>query len=96
MQNFILVKAGTSIKGKKEEETTESGLVLSLAKEKSAVIDRPTYGIVLDAGPECTVVKKGMEIYWDMVRGQDLFLRDGEFMLLAEDSILGYRNSDED
>jgi len=96
MQDFILVKPSTSTKGKKEEETTESGLVLSLAKEKSVVHDRPTHGIILSCGPDCKIVKAGMEVFWDVSRGQDMFLKDGEFVMLMEQGILGYRHEDED
>lgn len=95
MQDFIVVKPFEKFGGKKEEEVSESGLVLALSKEKSVVTDRPVYGTVLSVGPATKVLKAGMEIFWDVSRGHDLFFKDGEFMILTEDSILGYRNSEE-
>jgi len=95
MQDFIVVKPFEKFGGKKEEEVTESGLVLTLAKEKSVVTDRPVYGTVLSVGPDAKILKVGMEIFWDVSRGHDLFFKDGEFMILTEDSILGYRNKEE-
>jgi co-chaperonin GroES (HSP10) len=95
MQNFILIKPSSTMEGKKEEEKTESGLILSLAKDKSVVNDRPTNGIVLSCGPECKVVKQGMEIFWDIIRGQDIEFKNGFHMMLTEDSVLGFRHADE-
>jgi co-chaperonin GroES (HSP10) len=95
MQNFIVIKPSSDMEGKKEEETTESGLILTLAKEKSVVNDRPTNGVVLSCGPECTIVKPGMEIFWDITRGLDIEFKNGFHMMVSEENIIGYRLSDE-
>ena len=96
MQDFIVVKPFEKFGGKKEEEKTETGIIFELSKDKSVVNDRPVFGTVLSVGPEAKIIKPGMEIYWDVSRGHDLFFKDGEFMILTEDSILGYRNADEE
>ena len=93
-QNFILVKPSKSFE-KKEEEVTESGLVLALEKKTVGVNDRPTYGIVLSCGPKCETIIPGMEVFWDLSRGQDMMLKDGEFIMLMEDTVIAYRKADE-
>lgn len=96
MQNFIVVELYDSAKDtKKAEEVTDSGLVLSLAKEKSVVNDRPVYGKVQKVGPDCKTIIPGMEIFWDITRGQDISFKNGEYILLYEEAVLGYRSAEE-
>ena len=94
-QDFILLKPSTDMQSKKAEEVTESGLVLALAKTKSVVNDRPTNGIILSCGPDCKIVKPGMEIYFEISRGQDLEFKDGFHMMIMENNVLGFRHADE-
>lgn len=94
MQDFLLVKPHTSF-SKKSEEVTETGLVLELEKKNVGVNDRPTSGIILELGPDCKHLIKGMEIFWDITRGQDIELKDGEFMMLMESSVIAYRSEEE-
>lgn len=94
-QNFILLKPATDMNGKKAEEITDSGLVLALAKDKSVVNDRPTNGIILSCGPDCKIAIPGMEIYFEISRGQDLEFKNGFHMMIMEESILGFRHADE-
>ena len=95
LQDLIVVKPYAEFGGRKEEEVTECGLILALSKEKSVVNDRPVYGKVISCGDKCTVIKQGMEIFWDVTRGHDIVFKDGEFMILMEETVLGYRNSEE-
>lgn len=94
-QNFILLKPATDMTGKKAEEVTDTGLIMSLAKDKSVVNDRPTNGIILSCGPDCKIAEPGMEIYFEVSRGQDLEFKNGFHMMIMEESILGFRHADE-
>ena len=96
MQDLIVVKPYKSFTGKKEEEVSASGLVISLAKEKSVIHDRPVYGKVISTGSNCKTIKPEMEIFWDITRGQEIQFKDGEFIILQEETILGFRNSSEE
>ena len=87
LQNFVLVKPVPLETG---EVKTESGLVLDTSQNTS-VVDRSTTGTILNCGPKCEFVEAGQEILWPRTDGQDIQLKDGEFILLKETSVLGYR-----
>ncbi len=96
MHDLIVVKPYESFGGKKEEEVSASGLVISLAKEKSVIHDRPVFGKVISVGANCKIIRPEMEIFWDITRGQEIEFKNGEFLILQEETILGFRNALED
>jgi co-chaperonin GroES (HSP10) len=85
MQDFILVKAL-----EEKEVVSDSGLIISVAVNKS-VLDRPTFGTIIETGPEVKNLKIGMEIAWPMTDGLDYEFKDGMFKVFRENSIVGYK-----
>lgn len=71
----------------KKEETSTSGIVISIRKE--SVIERPTAGEVISVGEECVNAKVGEILFWDMNSGLDLEFEDGEFILIRDVTIVG-------
>lgn len=71
----------------KKEETSASGLVISIRKE--SVIERPTYGEVISVGVDCKNAVVGGTVWWDMQGGLDLEFDDGEFILIRDKTIIG-------
>lgn len=71
----------------KKEETSASGLVISIRKE--SVIERPTAGEVINIGEDCKNAKIGNIVFWDMQSGLDLEFDDGQFLLVRDKSIIG-------
>jgi len=88
LQNFILVKPIELDRG---ELKTDTGLVLELEQNQS-IVDRPTTGTVLKVGPDVNHIKIDSEILWVEQDGQDILLSDGEFLILKETSVLGYKD----
>lgn len=81
---FILVKPEEL----KTEETTSSGLVISLNKNNRA-LDRPTSGRVIAVGKDIEDIPVGTFVFWPTTDGIDFEFNDGDFMLLRYASILG-------
>lgn len=73
----------------KKEETTASGLIISIRKE--SVVERPTAGEVISVGAECVNAEVGKIVFWDMISGLDLEFDDGEFILIRDETIVGTR-----
>lgn len=71
----------------KAEETTESGLVISIRKE--SVIERPSFGKVISKGVKVEGTEVGDVVFWPSTDGIDLEFDDGLFLLLRDKSILG-------
>ena len=71
----------------KKEETSSSGIILSIRKE--SVVERPTAGEVIAIGTECTNAKIGTVVFWDMSSGLDIEFNDGEFILIRDKTIVG-------
>lgn len=71
------------------EEKTESGIIVKTANQKSEITDRNTYGIVEYVGPDVTDIKKGDHVFWHITSGTEVEFRDGIFMILDRERILG-------
>lgn len=71
----------------KKEETSSSGIILSIRKE--SVIERPTAGEVIAIGTDCKTAQPGLVVFWDMTSGLDLEFNDGEFILIRDETIVG-------
>lgn len=84
---YILVKPQELDKGEKK---TESGLIIAIAQNQSA-LDRPTSGTVVSVGKDIEDIKEGDFILWPNTDGLDLEFNDGKFMLLRYKSVIGSR-----
>ena len=82
-EGLVLIKAIQL----KKEETSSSGIILSIRKE--SVVERPTAGEVITVGTECTNAKIGTIVFWDMTSGLDIEFDDGEFILIRDKTIVG-------
>lgn len=71
----------------KKEETSTTGIILSIRKE--SVVERPTAGEVISIGAECTNASVGKIVFWDMQAGLDLEFNDGIFILIRDKTIVG-------
>lgn len=71
----------------KKEETSTSGIILSIRKE--SVVERPTAGEVISIGAECKNAEIGKIVFWDMISGLDIEFDDGEFILIRDETIVG-------
>lgn len=74
----------------KKEETSSTGIIISIRKE--SVIERPSFGEVIDLGAEVEekgITKVGEVIFWPSSDGLDLEFEDGVFLLLRYSSIIG-------
>lgn len=84
-QNFVIVKCLELDKG---VELTDSGLVTKISQNNS-VIDRPTFGTVISVGPDVECYKSNDIVFWDETAGQDIKVKNGDYMILRDTSILG-------
>lgn len=96
LNNNILVKPTTTAS---DDEVSELGIIIKLSQNKSIVEDRPTKGIVVSKGPKVKEINTGDEVFWHIASGADIqFLDEGtkgvDFIILREESILGYRRGD--
>ena len=68
---------------------TSSGI--DLAEEKRRVVDRPSSGIVVFAGPGCAIVKEGMHVYFDKYKTIEVVnpANNESLAALSEDDVLG-------
>lgn len=82
-EGLVLIKAIEL----KKEETSASGLIISIRKE--SVIERPTAGEVITIGKDCENAKIGTIVFWDMQSGLDLEFDDGQFILIRDKTIIG-------
>lgn len=82
-EGLVLIKAIQL----KKEETSSSGIVLSIRKE--SVVERPTAGEVITIGADCVNAKIGSIVFWDMTSGLDIEFDDGEFILIRDKTIVG-------
>lgn len=67
------------------ELKTESGIITGI--NKSVVLDRPTFGVVIAQGANVKNDLVGKKVYFENIRGQDI---DETHLVLSEDNILGY------
>ena len=99
LNNNILVKPTTTAS---DDEVSDLGIVIKLSHNKSVVEDRPTKGIVVSKGPKVKELNVNDEVFWHVASGIDIqFYDDNEngtkgtdFVILREESILGYRRGD--
>jgi len=84
---FILVKP---VKLEKGEKKTESGLIIAINQNKSA-LDRPTVGDVVAVGADIEDISEGDVVLWPKTDGLDIEFVDGEFLLLRYTSIIGMK-----
>lgn len=90
MQNFIVVDRVELDKG---PEIAEGSEILISMEQNNSIVDRPTTGTVLRAGKEAENVKVGDEVIWVEADGMEMMFKDGEYLILRENSILGYKES---
>jgi chaperonin GroES len=83
LQDHILVRPI------EEDNVTESGIILTAGPE--SILDRPTHGEIIAIGPEVKIVKPGDIIYTPLSDGMDMELKDGEFVMYREKSILAVK-----
>lgn len=72
-----------------KETKTESGIIIARASEKSAITDRNTYGKVVSVGKDVKEIKVNDHVFWHIVSGVEVKFRDGFFMIMEEDRIMG-------
>lgn len=72
------------------EAVSDTGIVVEL-EQNNSIIDRPTEGTVIAVGKQTEEIETGMFVMWLETDGQDIELEDGNFLILKERSILGYK-----
>ena len=72
-------------------EVVENGFVIEM-EQNTSVVDRPTLGKVINVGESVDKGYLGKTIIWEERAGQDLMLKDGHFLVIGEEAILGYIN----
>lgn len=72
----------------KKEETTMSGLVISIKQE--SIVVRPSHGKVIAVGDNCKA-EIGKVVFWPMSDGLDLEFDDGQFLLVRDKAIIGIK-----
>ncbi len=87
-KGLVIVKPTELPKG---EEATDTGIVLNLEQNQS-IVDRPTSGTVVSVSVDTYLYKPGMTVLWLDTEGQDLQLKNGNFLVLREESIIGFKN----
>ena len=84
---YVLVKPVELETGEKK---TESGLIISITQNQSA-LDRPSTGEVVSVGGDIEDIKEGNFVLWPETDGIDLEFNDGTFMLLRQASVIGFK-----
>lgn len=87
LQDFVIVKPIALDRG---EVTSGTGLILDIEQNES-IIDRPTTGVVITTGPDTKTVKIGDTLIWVEQDGMEMEFQNGVFLILRENSILGYK-----
>ncbi len=72
------------------EKISAGGIIMPTAKN-SIMDERPTSGIVVAIGESIEVAKEGDFVIWPAQDGIDLEFNDGDFLLLREKSIIGFK-----
>lgn len=77
----------------KKEETSASGIVISIRKE--SVAERPSYGTVVEisdsSAKEHLEININSIVFWPSTDGIDLEFDDGVFLLLRDKSVIGFK-----
>ena len=87
LSEFLLVKP----KELNQEVKTDFGLIV---EQKRSVVDRSCSGEVLAIGKKAseeTDIKVGNYAIWVATKGIDIKFKDGKFLLLDYQSLIGYR-----
>jgi len=87
LQNFVLVDPIPLEQG----ELMEGGIIID-TDHNNSIINRPTSGTVISTGPSVESVKSGDTVLWVEQDGLEIMLMDGEYLILKETSILGYKS----
>ena len=87
LQNFVVAKPVPLETG----EVLEGGVIID-TEQNNSIINRPTTGTVITVGPEVKSVSIGDTVIWVEQDGMEMQFSDGEFLILKETSILGYKN----
>jgi co-chaperonin GroES (HSP10) len=87
LQNFVIVAPVALETG----EVIECGIITD-TEQNNSIINRPTTGTVVSIGPDVESVKVNSTILWVEQDGIDMEFEDGEFLILRETSILGYKD----
>lgn len=88
LHNYIVVNPKELDKG---EVKTSTGLILDTEQNQS-IIDRPSTGEVILTGPDIETIKVGNTVVWVESDGLEMEFEDGIFLILRENSILGYKS----
>ena len=84
-QEFILVKPQEEPK----EQITETGIILTGSTANKSILNVPTYGTVIDCGPDVEQIQKGDNVFWPQTDGLEFEFKDGEFKLIRQKSVIG-------
>lgn len=87
---YVLVKPD---KVDTSEKTTESGFVIEMARQPSA-LERSTLGEVIAVGRDICDIVEGDFVLWPGTDGLDFEFNDGNFVLLRYKSIIGSKKVD--
>ncbi len=82
---YILVKPASAV-----EKTTAGGIIVPLTKKRNT-FDRATSGVAIAVGEEVENIKTGNYVIWPSTDGLDLEFDDGEFILVRQASIIGFK-----
>ena len=74
-------------------EVKEGNFIVEM-EQNTSVVDRPTLGTVIAIGKEVDSDYLNKTIIWEERAGQDLFLKDGQFLVIGEEAILGRVNNE--
>ncbi|MCK5537176.1 MAG: hypothetical protein KAI79_10130, partial [Bacteroidales bacterium] len=87
LQDFVIVAPVALETG---EVLSETGLILD-KEQNNSIINRPTTGVVVTIGPKTETVAVGDTLIWVEEDGMEMEFKDGVFLILRENSILGYK-----
>lgn len=84
-KEYILVKPESQI-----EKTTDGGIIIPLTKKQNT-FNRPTAGQVIAIGVDVDNINDGDFVIWPTTDGLDLEFDDGEFILVRQKSVIGFK-----
>lgn len=87
LQDFVIVAPVALDTG---EVTSNTGVILDI-EQNNSIIHRPTTGVVITIGPDTKTVAIGDTLIWVEQDGMEMEFKDGVFLILRENSILGYK-----
>ena len=84
VKDLYLLKPRALPKG----EIQENGFIVEM-EQNTSVVDRASLGKVIAIGPEADEQYLDKTIIWEERAGQDLVLKDGQFLVIGGEAILG-------